>query len=100
MAGVGALAGAITGGLALGQAKQLKSECLGGHCTTPDTQSRLDRATALANGANASFAIAGAGVIAGIVGLALERSKPRATALVPALMLEVGPSWLALRGRF
>jgi len=74
IAGVGALAGAITGALALSAAKEAHTLCPAGRCTS-DTglrraQDRYNTADALAVAADVSFGLAAVGLALGLYGIA------------------------------
>lgn len=69
VAGVGAVVGAVTGIATLGKASKVKDECPDQRCTTPAGQSDLDSAHTLGAVSTVSFALAGAGVVVGVIGL-------------------------------
>ncbi|MBM4377051.1 MAG: hypothetical protein FJ095_18370 [Deltaproteobacteria bacterium] len=98
LTGAGLVAGAVTGGLALGKKGSLETECPGGLCVTPESQEALDSATTLAHVSTSSFVVAGAagGVTALVWALTRSPSSaPRAT-VVP----HVGAGYLGLSGSF
>lgn len=92
LAGAGIVAGAITGGLSLTQTSDLKATCVADLCE-PAQRDAIDEATTLANVSNVAFAIAGAGAVAGIVGLLL----PEGDAMVDVAL---GPGGVLVRGTF
>lgn len=101
----GLIAGGITGGLALSASNDLESRCtapVDGGCDRAGVddpagyQSDLDRATILAHVSTASFAVGGAGVVLGLVGLlALGDEGPESRA-----QLRLGPGSFTLSGSF
>ncbi len=110
--GVGAagiIAGSITGGLALSRGSELGDECAadtapGDTMCSPRLQDDLDSATMLAHISTVSFAVGGAGVVAGVISLLVgggsSSSSPStepATAQVKPL---VGLGYLGLTGSF
>lgn len=92
LAGVGIVVGAITGGLSLSQTSDVKATCVEDLCE-PAQRDAIDEATTLANVSNVAFAIAGAGAVAGIVGLLL----PEDDATVD---VAIGPGGVFVRGTF
>lgn len=88
LAGAGAIVGGITGGLAISRHNELEEQCP----TTGCTQDDIDGGRVLAHVSTASFAIAGAGAVLGVVILvatlgADEESGPgeTATTITPIL---------------
>ncbi|MFO0591244.1 MAG: hypothetical protein U0441_27100, partial [Polyangiaceae bacterium] len=79
VAGAGLVVGAITGGITLGAAGDLKKRCPDNHCPN-DEQGAFDSANALATVSTATFVIGGVAAAAGGVLLALDllggRAKP------------------------
>jgi hypothetical protein len=67
---VALVAAAITGALSLNTTSSLDDEC-GGNVCPESSRKDHERAIAFANGSNASFAIAGVGLVVGIVGLVM-----------------------------
>lgn len=96
VAGAGAIVGAITGGLALAKASELEERCPAQRCALSE-QPTHDSGNALAHGSTASFAIAGAGAIVGIVGIVLSKGEDRQEATFAPLL---GPGLVGLGGRF
>ena len=99
--GVGAaglIAGGVTGGLTLSREKDLETSCPDKHCTSADAQSDLDSSRTLANVSTAMFAVGGAGIAVGVVGLVLSDfgGSTEQAAIEPL----VGPGWLGMKGRF
>lgn len=70
IAGVGAIAGGITGGLAFAAAGDAKDQCENDVCP-PSAQSDIDSGTTLAHISTVSFAVAGLGLGLGVIGLAI-----------------------------
>lgn len=83
LAGAGILAGAVTGGLSLSMAGELKGVCNDGLCPESE-RGKLDSATMLAHASTVSFVAAGMAALAGVVLLTVDTSAgappPRATA--------------------
>jgi len=96
LAGVGAIAGAITGGLAFGAAGEAKDQCVDDACPT-SAQSDIDSGTALAHVSTVSFAVAGLGLGLGFIGLAIapaaETPTSRGGAPSPSARVTFQPSW-------
>lgn len=69
VAGAGIVAGAITGGLSLAKVSDLEEACPTKAGCAPELASEHDTMIALANASNASFAIAGAAALVGVVTL-------------------------------
>jgi hypothetical protein len=94
VAGAGVVAGAITGGLSLAKVGDLEDACPTKTNCSSDLASDHDAMLALANASNASFAIAGAATLVGIVTLfVIDESEG-------AVSAAVGPSGASLSGRF
>jgi len=68
-AGVGLLAGGITGALALSKANDVKAACPNGVCSQAN-RTALDETKTFATISTISFAVAGVGAVIGIIGLA------------------------------
>lgn len=113
IAGVGTLAGAITGALALSAANEANNLCPTSVCPSEATrktaEARYDTADALAVVADVSFALAVAGAAMGIYGIAVTLSPPPASQGAapstarkpsPTADLLVGPGNAALRFTF
>lgn len=77
--GVGVVAGGITGGLALNKAKLVKDACPNGVCSEAN-RGALDETRTLATVSTISFAVAGAGAVLTIIGLASGKSSSESTA--------------------
>lgn len=100
VAGVGLVAGAVTGALHLSDASTLKDNCTDGVCP-PTEQGTLDRSRVLAHTSTASFALAGVGAVLGTIGLVLSLDGGEDDgADDTALTLQLGPSVIGLSGRF
>ena len=94
VAGVGLIAGAITGGLSLSTAGDIDEMCMP-NC--PESfRDDYDTGLALAHVSTVSFAVAGAGAVVGVVGLLL----PGPAVGGDRAQLRVGPGSLSLQGRF
>ncbi|MBI4957539.1 MAG: hypothetical protein HY908_36365 [Myxococcales bacterium] len=96
VAAAGAALGTATGIAALVGGAALRGRCADDLCA-PDEQAALDRGTALAHVSTVSVALAGAGLVVGIVSLALPGGAGDAGAPVA---LTVGGGTLGLRARF
>jgi hypothetical protein len=92
----GVVVGAITGGLALSQANDLKERCPDNRCVRSETETDYDGAHTIAHVSTASFAIGGAGIALGLIGLLVlsDDDSP------DEVSLQVGPSSFSLQGRF
>ncbi len=97
VAGAGAIVGAITGGVSFARAKDLQKTCADNLCP-PEQQGDIDQMILLANVSNVSFAVAGAGAIVGIIGLAITDWSPSAEAA--SLRVEVTAGGARLLGTF
>lgn len=73
VAGVGVIAGAATGILALRKADEVKTACPNAVCSQANKPA-LDETRTLATISTISFAVAGAGVVLGIIGIAKGRA--------------------------
>ena len=70
--GLGVIIGAVTGGLALSAKSQLSDECLQGiHCL-PSSYDKLDSARAQAAVSTVAFVVGGAGLVVGVLAIALR----------------------------
>jgi hypothetical protein len=95
--GAGIIAGAVTGGLAMSKTSELEEACPDKECSGADGD-ELDSATALAHASTACFAVGGAGLALGLIGLfALSPTGGDDEAAVVPM---VGPGGIAVRGRF
>jgi hypothetical protein len=101
--GAAAIGGAITGGLTLSRAEELKSECGGDACPSTSADA-LDSARSLGNATDVLIAVAAVGIAAGVV---LYFVEPRrgdredgGVAIAPAAAPTAGGAALALAGRF
>jgi hypothetical protein len=94
LAVVGLVAGGVTGGIAFSKADDVKAQCENDICD-PKAESDLDSTKSMAMISNISFAVAGAGAILGIVGLALPKTHGATTT-----GFFVGPGGGGVRGSF
>jgi len=78
VAGVGVIAGGITGALALKKADDVKAACPNAVCSQANKPA-LDETRTFATISTISFAVAGAGVVVGIIGLARGRAPAEPT---------------------
>lgn len=103
LAGVGVIAGSVTGLLHLSKTSSLKDRCPGGQCP-PDTHADYDSAQRLGTLSTVSFIVAGVGAGIGVLGLALGAPAPKSettkTATAPRVVLQVGVGSLGLAGTF
>jgi hypothetical protein len=102
LAAAGAVAGSVAGVLALSKAGDVEPQCERDVCD-PAAKTDLDRARTMATISTIGYAVAGAGAIAGVIGLILPRSRvdERAAARIePRASVLVGPAGLAVRGTF
>ncbi len=77
VAGAALIVGAVTGGLSVAQTEDLLDRCGGPRCDET-AAADLSSATTLANVSNGAFAVAGVGVVVGIVGVVLSVTAPAA----------------------
>lgn len=104
-AGVGVVVGAVTGGISLSIAGDVKEQCSDDACPT-STESDADRSLVLAHVSTASFVVAGVGAVLGAIGLGLalasEEDGTSADESAPTATLEpvVGVGFVGLRGSF
>lgn len=94
--GVGILVGAITGVVAIANTSTIRDNCEGDRCPLSEEEA-IEDAEVVANISNALFAVGGAGVIVGIIGLFVGDDEEPAQAHVEPI---VGPGYVGLRGRF
>jgi hypothetical protein len=99
LAGAGLIAGTVTGVLTIGQKNELEKSCPDDRCPA-DKSGDLDRANRFALASTLSLVAAGVGVGIGLTGLLLPRSDKRSTAARSAIRLTLGPSSVAVNGRF
>jgi len=101
LATAGLLVGGVTGAMALGKAGEVKPYCENGICD-PAAESDLAGARSLATISTIGFAVAGAGVALGIVGLVLPRTKSESALHFTErrTAVWVGPGSVGLRGAF
>ncbi|MCA9622631.1 MAG: hypothetical protein KC731_26605 [Myxococcales bacterium] len=101
---VGLIAGGITGGISLALASSVKDRCSNQVCD-PEVESKANTSIALAHVSTTTFAVGGAALTAGLIGLIIEVTSERE---VPAnegadhveLRPLVGPGFIGLGGRF
>jgi hypothetical protein len=96
VAAAGVVAGAVTGGLALGGGASIDENCNDKLCPESERES-YDRSLLLAHVSTVSFAVAGAGAALGVVGLLLSDFGGSEEMAVQPLL---GPGYLGLGGRF
>jgi hypothetical protein len=97
VAGVGAVVGAVTGGLSLAAASDAKQGCRedGTGCPIANEET-ADRSLVLAHVSTVSFIVGGLGAAAGIVTLIIGPPEGEEAVIEPA----IGPGWLGVTGRF
>jgi hypothetical protein len=95
VAAASAIAGGITGGIAIATANRVEDAC-GGFSCDASHEADLDTGEALSHVSTVSFAMAGAGVVVGVVGLFLPTEEPVAVGVTPWL----GYGTVGLRGSF
>jgi hypothetical protein len=97
--GVGLAVGAVTGGIAMGQASDLKSKCdddILGNCTQDD----IDSTKSLAMISNIGFGVGAAAVVVGVILLASGGNQETARRELPAVQPYVGLGNAGVVGRF
>jgi len=99
--GAAAVGAAVTGGLVLSKAGDVKDQCDGNDCPT-SVEDEADTARALGNATTALIAVAGVGIVAGIVFYFVEPrwSGEKAIAVAPVAAPVDGGAALGLAGRF
>lgn len=98
VAGLGV--GAVTGGLVIGKASDLKARCMGNLCPASD-KDEADAARALGTVSTVAFVVGAAGVTAGVVLLIVRpKGSKSAASGEGALRARVGLGTLGLEGRF
>lgn len=101
LAVAGLAVGGITGALTLSKAGSVKSQCENDVCD-PAAKADLDSASSLATISTIGFAVGGAGVVCGVVGLLLPKSRTE-TALHSnerRAAVWIGPGGMGVRGAF
>jgi len=96
--GVGAAAlviGSVTGGLSLSAASDAKEGCVDQACPL-DNEPDADRSLTFAHVSTVSFAVAGAGIAVGVIGLLMGSDSDDEAAIEP----QVGIGYGGLSGRF
>jgi hypothetical protein len=98
LAGVGAVAGSVTGALALDKHAEVASQCPDRQCP-PETHEALDTGLTLGTVSTAMFVVAGAGAVATVVGLFLPYGDPSGSASSDdGAWLRVGPTGVVFGG--
>ena len=101
LAVAGLAVGGVTGALTLAAAGSVKAQCANGICD-PAAKNDLDSASSLAMVSTIGFAVAGAGLVCGVVGLVLPKTKAdsalQSTSQRSAVW--VGPGGMGMRGSF
>jgi hypothetical protein len=92
------VAGGITGALALSRASSAKEGCDGTRCP-PSTHDDIESSKTFGNISTIAFALAGAGVIVGVIGIYSSPSDKPAAATT-SVGLFIGANGLGLRGSF
>jgi hypothetical protein len=101
LAAAGLVVGGVTGALTLSKAGSVKTQCENDICD-PAARTDLDSASSLATISTIGFAVAGAGVVCGVVGLLLPKTNTE-TALHSnerRAAVWIGPGSLGVRGSF
>lgn len=100
IAGVGVIAGAVTGGVSISMTSELKARCPENRCAASD-QSAIDSANALANASTATFVIGGVAAAAGVVLMVVDLGgKPKRGATGVKVEPWISAGGAGLRGRF
>ena len=109
LAGVGLIAGSVTGAIAISKASSAKQECLAGGLCPPVTHDGIRSGRKMATVSNISFAVAGVGAAVAIVGILLptsggkhaDEAAPTARGkLLPTVTPFVGVGSAGLTGTF
>jgi hypothetical protein len=93
VAGGTAVVGAITGAFSLVRANQLETECAS---ATGCSQNDIDEGAAFAHVSTASFSVAAAALLVGVVALVVSWPRRERASIAPLL----GPGTAGVRGRF
>jgi hypothetical protein len=99
MAGAGLVAGGVTGWLAAARTSELREYCDGNRCPANETDQLHADALGLAHVATASFVVAGAGALIGIVGVTVGSSGD-SEGDVARVIPVVGPGSVSVTVRF
>ena len=102
LAVAGLAVGGVTGALTLAEAGSVKAQCANGICD-PAVKNDLDSASSLATISTIGFAVAGAGLVCGVVGLVLPRTKSESALQSSSgrrSAVWVGPGGMGMRGSF
>ena len=97
VAAAGIIVGAITGGLALDGGSDVENNCNDKVCPESERDG-YDSSLIVAHVSTASFAVAGAGAVVGVIGLLL--SDMGADEEADAVEARLGPGWVGVGGRF
>ena len=98
VAGAGTIVGAVTGGISLALASEVRGVCFEGRICPRSAEDKRDRSLALAHASTVSFALAGLGSLVGIIGFVISRpADPNASVTVRAA---VTPGGLTVSGAF
>lgn len=102
MTGVGLIAGAITGSLALGESSVLAELCQGNACPQETAEASFDKTLALSHASTASFAFAGLGAVLATVGVLLMTPEDNdgGKAEAATLRLQLGMGRVGVSGSF
>lgn len=82
LAGAGTIVGAVTGGVSLSLASEVREVCFEGRICPRSAEDKRDRSLALAHTSTASFAVAGIGSLLGIIGFVISGRDGPATVTV------------------
>jgi len=104
LAFVGLAVGGVTGALTLSKAGDVKPQCANGVCD-PAAKGDLDSASSLATISTIGFAAGGAGVLCGVIGLLLPRTRVESTETAlhsgeVRTSVWLGPGSMGVRGSF
>lgn len=95
VAGVGLIAGGVTGAMSFSAASSVRDRCVDGRCP-PSTHDDLDKGKALGTISTVSFVLAGVGAAVGVYALISRPKSPEK----PAVSLYLGPGSAGLVGSF
>ena len=101
LAAVGLVAGGVAGALTLSKAGTVKPQCEKGICD-PAAKADLDSAGTFATISTVGFAIGGAGLVLGVVGLVLPKTKtePLLQSTERRSAVWIGPGSMGIHGSF
>lgn len=99
LAGVGLIAGSVTGALTLSKSSDIKKDCVSNQCPK-SRHDDIESAKTLGLVSTVSFAVAGVGAAIGVVGLLMKPSAPKEEAARVQVTPWIGVNSAGLVGQF